>query len=107
MARTLAQLQKQIAKLEREAELIRRKEVGEVVARIKEAIAFYGLSAADLGLSGAKRGAGRGGHAGAKKTASKVKYRDDQGHAWSGHGRRPQWFLDALSAGKTPEDLLA
>jgi len=25
---------------------------------------------------------------------------------WSGRGRKPQWFVAALNAGKTPDDLL-
>ncbi|EQD76306.1 histone family protein nucleoid-structuring protein H-NS [mine drainage metagenome] len=25
---------------------------------------------------------------------------------WSGHGKRPRWFLAALKSGKKPEDLL-
>jgi len=44
---------------------------------------------------------------GRAKTASKVKYRDEAGNTWSGHGRRPKWFTDAVAGGKTPEQLLA
>jgi len=35
------------------------------------------------------------------------KYRHPENPAatWSGRGRRPQWFVDALSAGKTAEDM--
>lgn len=109
MAKTLAQLQKQIAALEQKAEALKRKEAQGVIARIKEAIAHYGLTAADLGLAGAKRGPKPGAKRAAakKKPAAKAKYRDDQGRSWTGHGRRPQWFVDALAAGKTLEDLLA
>ena len=38
MAKTYSQMQKQIAKLQREADALKNKEVGGVVARIKEAI---------------------------------------------------------------------
>jgi len=108
MAKSLTQIQKEIAALQRQAEALKKREVKEVIERIREAIAFYGLSAADLGLgaTGRKRRA-----VGTKKkqtrTVGKVKYRDDAGHSWSGHGRRPQWFLDAIAGGKTPEDLAA
>jgi DNA-binding protein H-NS len=36
-----------------------------------------------------------------------VKYRhpDNQSLAWSGRGRRPRWFTDAISGGLTSEDL--
>lgn len=110
MTKTLVQLQKQIAALEQKAEALKRKEAEGVIARIKEAIAHYGLTAADLGLAGAKRGPKPGAKRAAakkKKPAAKAKYRDDQGHSWTGHGRRPQWFVAALAAGKKPEDLLA
>jgi len=57
-----------------------------------------------------KRGPGRR-KTTAKKTGGKlpVKYRNpanpEQG--WSGHGRRPQWVLDWLAAGKPLEGLAA
>lgn len=44
-----------------------------------------------------------------KKTRAPAqeKYRHPENHSltWSGRGRKPQWFVDALLAGKTPEDL--
>ena len=45
MAKTYSQMQEQIAKLQREADALRKKEVGGVVARIKEAIKHYELTA--------------------------------------------------------------
>lgn len=116
MTKSLAQIQKQIAKLEQEADSIRKREVGSVIARMKEAIAFYGITAAELGLTGGGRGrkpAGtapakkRGRPAGKKTRAGKVKFRDEQGNTWTGHGRRPKWYTDAIAAGKTPEQLAA
>ena len=45
----------------------------------------------------------------AKKTRApaQAKYQHPENPAltWSGRGRKPQWFADALAAGKTPEDL--
>jgi DNA-binding protein H-NS len=35
-----------------------------------------------------------------------IKYRDDAGNAWTGRGTKPKWFVAALAAGKTPQDLL-
>ena len=116
MPKSLAQIQKQIAKLEQEADGIRKREVGSVIARMKEAIAFYGITAAELGLAGGTRGrkpAGaapakkRGRPAGKKARAGKIKFRDEQGNTWTGHGRRPKWYTDAIAAGKTPEQLAA
>ena len=112
MTKSLAQLQKQIDRLQSQAQAIKKKEVSGVIERIKAAIATYGLTAQDLGLARsaspraeAPRKAGR---KTAKSTrAARIKYRDDAGHAWTGHGRRPQWFIDAIASGKTPEQLAA
>jgi DNA-binding protein H-NS len=41
------------------------------------------------------------------KKSSAAKYSDGAGNAWSGTGRKPRWFVAALAAGKTPEDLAA
>ena len=110
VSKSLAQIRKEIDALQRQAEALKQKEAKDVIARIKEAIAHYGLTAADLGLAGTSR-ARRGRAAGAVReralTASKVKYRDEAGNTWSGHGRRPKWFIDAVAGGKTPEQLLA
>ncbi|WP_235566262.1 H-NS family nucleoid-associated regulatory protein [Methylibium sp. Root1272] len=111
---TLSQLQKQIAKLESQANQIKKKEAGAVIARIKEAIAVYGLTAADLGLSakGPKAAATKvsrktAAKKGRKAKAGNIKFKDGDGNVWTGHGRRPQWFLDAIATGKTPEQLAA
>ena len=42
-----------------------------------------------------------------KRTPVAPKYRqpEDSGVTWSGRGRRPQWFVDALTAGTTAGDL--
>lgn len=36
-----------------------------------------------------------------------AKYRHPENPAlsWSGRGRKPRWFVDALTTGKTPQDL--
>jgi len=48
------QLKNQIQKLQKEAEILRKRERNETVAKIKEAIAAFELTAEDLGLSGTK-----------------------------------------------------
>lgn len=112
--RTLADVEAEIARLKAEAQSIREKEVTGVIARIKEAIAHYGLTAVDLGLA-AKRGrkpgtvvAKRGRKAKAKpaKPAGVIKYRDKAGNAWTGRGKRPRWYVEALAAGIPAEDML-
>jgi len=111
MTKTLAQINRQIDKLQRQAEALKKQEISGVVSRIKEAIDHYGLTAKDLGLAATRSGAA--GRAGRKPMARKavglrkpvpVKYRDTEGHTWTGRGKRPNWFKSALEAGKTPED---
>jgi len=79
------------------------KEIEAVVARIQEAIKHYGLTAQDLGL-------GKKGRPGRKASPLKgrklaVKYADGRGNEWSGVGRRPKWFVDALKSGKAEADM--
>ena len=102
--KTFLEVQKQIEQLQQEAEQLRKQESNEVLARIKEAIAVYGFTAAELGVAGgAKRGrvpkavsvkAGR--KFSGKAGASAPKYRDQNGNVWSGRGPRPAWFKAAL-----------
>ena len=37
--------------------------------------------------------------------AAKYRHPENPAVTWSGRGRKPQWFVDALEAGKTPGDL--
>lgn len=43
----------------------------------------------------------------AKKYVGAVRFRDGSGNQWSGRGPKPQWVKDALSGGKTMQDLAA
>jgi DNA-binding protein H-NS len=99
MPKTYADVMKEIDGLKAEAEALKRREVGDVVARIKEAIAVYGLTAADLFGRGRGRPAGR-----AKAGASGARYGDGAGNVWGGRGPRPKWLRDALASGKQLSD---
>jgi len=112
-AKTLDALNAQIAKLQAQADALRAKEVAAVVARIREAIAHYQLTAADLGFNGgqAAKGAAKPKAKGKSKfartgKAALAKFTDGQGKTWSGIGKRPNWFKDALASGKTADQLL-
>ena len=112
MTKTYVQIQKQIETLQREADKLKRKEVDDVISKIKEAIDVYGLTSADLGFGvrSAARGAaatkkrGRPAAKGRSKSASAPKYRDESGNTWGGRGPRPQWLRDALANGKILAD---
>lgn len=111
MSKTLEQLQRQIAELQDEAERLRKKEVAQVIERIKVAIKHYGFTAADLGLARSRRVALAKSHAGkssVKGTTAKrpvpVKYRDEAGNTWTGRGNRPRWLAAAVAQGAKLED---
>ena len=107
MAKTLAQIRKQISQLQKEADTLKEREMGGVVARIKEAIDRYALTPQDLfGARPRRPGARPGRRATVRRVPSPPKFRDEAGNAWSGHGKRPNWFKAALESGKTPDDLL-
>ncbi len=112
--KTYEQLQRQILALQTEAEKLRRKELDGVVARMREAIDFYQLTAADLGFGaagvkapGPKKAVAVPRKARAAKKAPVVRavaYSNGAGGTWGGRGKRPQWLRDALSAGRTLEE---
>ena len=114
MAKTLNQIQKQIAALQKQAESLKARDLPGVVQRIREAVAYYGITAGDVFGGGSAKKVARKVSAkrvGARKSAKRKthlppKFRDDAGNAWSGHGKRPNWYKDALASGKTLEDLL-
>ena len=111
MAKSYSQVIKQIDALQREAENLRRKEIEGVVDRIKDAIRVYNLTAADLGLGGARKAsaakkapARRAGRKKGRAGATAVKFRDENGNVWGGRGPRPAWLRTALAAGRSLSD---
>ena len=113
MTKSLQQVLNQIEKLEKQAKALRDKEKVGVVARIREAVAHYEITPAEL-FGAAPPAKTRKVRAAAKGKVSKratkapsvAKYTDGAGRTWSGVGKRPNWFKDALAAGKAAEDLL-
>src|SRR5450631_2380045 len=98
MAR-MAQIQRQIAKLQREADAIKAKEVVGVIERIRDAVGHYGLTVEHLfGVKAAKaappgKAKATGKQVAVRKTATTqsaakgkraaIKFRDNSGNAWS------------------------
>ena len=99
--RTYSAIKAEIAKLEKQADAVRKTEVAGVITKIKEAIAAYGLTAADLGFG---RGAAKAlraskatpGNKTSEKTSATIgvaKYRDPKtGKTWTGRGKPPAWI---------------
>jgi DNA-binding protein H-NS len=111
MTKTYLQVMKQIQGLQAEADKLRHKEIKGVIARIREAIDHYGLTAADLSLD-AKPGraapARKPRKAGAAKPTAaaraEVKFRDEAGRVWGGRGPRPKWLREAIASGRKLEE---
>ena len=113
MKKTYIQILDDIENLKKKAEAIRAREIEGVVTRMREAIAFYGLTPDDLGFG--KRGrpplkTGKQANKLGRRTTAKpvrtIKFRDDHGNVWSGRGPRPKWLRTALEAGRKLEEFL-
>ena len=100
---TYLELRARGEKLLAEAEDLRIKELSEVIEDIKEKMKAYGLTAQDIGGSGAGARRKRGG--GSAKAKVGARYRGPNGETWSGgRGRKPRWVTEALAKGKKIED---
>jgi DNA-binding protein H-NS len=98
--KTYSDVKAAIDKLQARAEELRRSEKAGVISRIREAIAVYEITAAELGLAGGGgRGAARGAAAApapTKVTVGVAKYRDPaSGKTWTGRGKPPLWIAGA------------
>ena len=99
---TYRQLKQQIAQLEKKAAIAMKEEARKVIEAIKQQIAEFGLTAADLGLEIAKRAGAK--TAKGKKLVLTPKYREPStGKTWNGHGKRPGWIVAAQKKGKLDE----
>lgn len=82
---TYKEIQDQIKQLQKQAEELRKKEIGSAINQIKSIMDEYGITIADLGKAGKKT-------IREKKTIS-PKYRNPEtGETWSGRGKPPKWI---------------
>lgn len=88
MTQTYKELLQQRETLERAIAQARQNEITSAVAKVRELVAEYGLTAQDIFT-------GRTAKTGTAKTTSKVaaKYRDPAtGQTWTGRGKAPKWI---------------
>lgn len=88
MAQTYKELLQQREALELAIAQARQNEIASAVAKVRELVAEYGLTAQDVFP-------GRVAKSGAAKSVSKVaaKYRDaSTGQTWTGRGKAPKWI---------------
>lgn len=93
----LTQLQKDVADAIAGYERKKKREaVEELEAKAKE-LGFASLSDV-IGDQNVKKG-------GRRKVAPKYRHPENRSLEWSGRGRRPVWFRDALESGVSEEDM--
>lgn len=108
MATSVSRLHAQIAKLQQQADALKKAALQRVLREIK----LHGLTADELFAGGVAVGNGRVSRkataaAGANTTVARApKFGDDQGNVWGGVGKRPRWLNDALASGAKLEDFL-
>jgi len=96
----LAELIAQRADLEKRIAEAQNQERASAIAQIKQLMAQYGLTAADLGGKATPHRAGP-----RKGSKVPVKYRDPvSGNGWSGRGLQPKWLQAALAQGRKLSD---
>jgi DNA-binding protein H-NS len=101
----IAALQKQLAAAENSK--------APAIRKVRALMKKLGVTMADLAetptakavKSGSRRGRPRKADPAPKKPATKipVKYRDDNGNAWTGRGKTPRWIIEAEKAGRFRE----
>lgn len=95
--KTYQAVRAEIAKLEKQAEELRRNELKTIIAQVRQVVADYGLTAADIGLAGARAGrVARKATVRASRGGGVARYRDPKtGQTWTGRGRPPAWIAGA------------
>lgn len=89
-------------KIDGALEGLKKKEIKTAREAAAKAAAAHGFSLAELAGEPARKKKKSG-----PKTKAPAKYKNpaDESQTWTGKGRQPQWFKDAMSAGKAPETL--
>jgi len=107
MSQTLIEIQTKIAELENKAKQLIAAELAEAVADINAKIAQFNLTPGDLKFrDGRESRETRDGRSKSTKVGGKkapVKYRDGNGHEWTGRGLQPKWLTQAIADGATRE----
>ena len=100
------ELEKLKANVEKALSTVAEKEKKAALAAAKKAAAAHGFSLDEITGAEQEKPKKRRGPAKAK-SPSVPKYRnpDDKNQTWTGKGRQPQWFKDAVSAGTSPDEL--
>ena len=118
---SLIDLNRKIAKLQKQADAIKNRERKGIIAQIRQAIVDYELTPDDLfSANGAvarrgRRPAGASEEGGARPRRGRpvgsvsrkpvpIRYRDDEGNTWTGRGKQPNWLRAHVEAGHDIEE---
>lgn len=93
------ELEKLACDVEKALRRMHRIELKKVRSEMEKLAAAHGVSLQDV-FGASKRG-------GAVKPKSVAKYANpaDSSETWTGKGRQPTWFKEAIAAGKTPDSM--
>jgi DNA-binding protein H-NS len=104
-----AELQSQIAALQKRADEIRLAERQAAIKTITELVATFGIVRSDIKFAGASTGGNHPQANAAKKRHPSAgqsvppRFRDATGNSWAGRGLQPKWLREAIAAGATLE----
>jgi len=114
---TYGQLKEEIARLQREADKVRKDELKSAIQQIRNLMREFGLSLADIDTTkkrvpaesaGKPKTGKRKGKAAKGTVKVKPKYRSptDSKLTWSGRGRTPKWAAAWVESGRSLDELL-
>ena len=99
-----SQLNDLIQKAQVRQDELRKEKVTRVREKVQALLKAEGVSFEDVFGAGAGAGV-RGKRRGTGSVAPKYRNPADPEQTWSGRGKRPRWFNEALKAGKKEKDL--
>ena len=102
---TLAELKKLQRDIARAIETFDARQKQGVLAALEEKAKEFGFALSDLFSSVVGEVGKRVKGKSRSKAAPKYANPADPSVTWSGRGRRPRWFVDAVTAGKSPESM--
>lgn len=102
---TYEELVNQANALKEKADELFKEEKAQALKTIKELVDRYRISPTELAGSYSRKAKKleRGPY---NRAATAPKYQGPDGKTWTGMGRAPGWFNDALASGKTKDELL-
>ncbi|NCN96372.1 MAG: H-NS histone family protein [Rhodoferax sp.] len=100
---SLIDIQKQIAELQKQAEEIKAQEFNKTVQEIKDKMAAFDITLADLQGGKIRLRKAVTGKTGKTGTPAPIKYRGPNGETWTGRGLMPRWLAAFVALGKSKE----